>query len=187
MCLLLAASLVCISCKKNKRAGEEATTRATAAATQGSASAAPGPRSAQGSQVAIEGYGIRLGLKPPFGCSRTPAGEQGGMEQFVVSRTEGDKISGVFILPARPSDPHAQLRRIEQPTPGYQLGSDGTRVLLSAGMADIDAIGSLEVGPMVPQWVVVSATGRAPWPKGKMIESTDAPPGYVVKEKPPKP
>ena len=130
--------------------------------------------------VAIEGYGARLVLHPPFTVNRLPAvGPQGRPDTLIHAHPDGGRIRNLTIVPSVPSGEPSIARRMTDP-PGFEVVPGGTRVLLGADMSDLRGVADLDVGPTDPAWTIVSDHERIPWPAGTLLRSTESAPGFEL-------
>jgi YidC/Oxa1 family membrane protein insertase len=114
-------------------------------------------------RIAIEGYGLRLDLDPPFTIARSEPAPKGKPDTFTLTHQDAGGTRSLVIEPAAPGKAPLQIRAITKPAPGYQVGDKGTIVKLGDGMHDAQGVAVIATGPVTTGWEIVSGTNREPW------------------------
>lgn len=130
-------------------------------------------------RVSLEGYGIRIVLYPPFMVGRAPVGPNGRPDQLIHAHPDRGRMNNLMVLPSLPSGEPAEIHRFQSgDLAGFQVGPEGTQVVLGLDMEGLEGVADLEVGPAEPGWTIVSGGERTPWPVGTTLRSTEDAPGF---------
>lgn len=141
----------------------------------------PAANEAVAPSVALEGYGITLALNPPFVVNRLSQGREG---QLIHAHEDGERFRNLMVIPGAATE-DAELRRtMVGPLHMFQVGEEGTRVILPPEVTSLDGIAVLTLGPADESWTIVSDGERTPWPPGKHLQSPSraAAPGFELIE-----
>lgn len=141
----------------------------------------PATAPVQRPRVALEGYGIRIDLAPPFQVdyleAPTSAAPFPQSEMLIIAHPTNHRWFNAIVRPSRTSSsPLIKSTRgdPEHPMHALQAGPEGTLVGLGADMDSFDVLGTIGVGPKDPAWTLVAGDKRAPLPKGMLAYSDDS-------------